>query len=297
MRPRTGEFLAWASIPMFNPHGDVQHEIRPNRPLTDCLAPGSVFSVVTLVAALNEGVVTLEDRLQFEEGRFFYADQTLHDNQVHQGVKLTLREGFAKASSIALAKTGLKLGPTRFYHYITNFGFGQLTGVALVPGETAGWAPPPEQWDRMTPARLWIGLGLSVSQVQMTMAMGAIANSGHLMTPLMISRIESPSGQVLANFQPQVRRAVISPETARSMTAALRAVVSPEGTGQRAALDDYAVAGKTGTAQKSDELGYRSDRYTFIGFFPADSPEVLISVVIEEPQGARAGGFVAAREP
>ena len=208
---------------------------------------------------------------------------------------LTQRQGFAKSSNIAMAKLALALGPQRFYRCLTNFGLAHCTGVPFA-AETPGRIEPPQKWSTMTLTRAAFGQGVSVSQLQMAVAMSAIANNGRLMRPWVVSRIESPRGQILQQFQPQFIRSVVSPQTAQQVKEALDAVVSPEGTGALAALDRYTVAAKTGTAQKSNTNGYLAGRYysSMIGFFPATAPRVVISVALDEPQNGYYAGTVVA---
>jgi cell division protein FtsI (penicillin-binding protein 3) len=189
----------------------------------------------------------------------------------------------------------LRLGPQRLYSYMTNFGFGQRTAILFV-GETPGRIEPPGSWSTLALTRAAFGQGVSVSQLQMTVAMCVIANDGRLMRPWLVNRIESSRGQILQQFRPRFVRAVVSPQTARQVKEALEAVVSPGGTGALAAMDHYTVAAKTGTAQKSDRSGYQRGRYysSMIGFFPAETPQVVISVALDEPQNGYYAGTVVA---
>ena len=297
VRPRTGEILAWACHPTFDPQqiGKTSPQTWRNRPVSDWVEPGSTFSIVTMAAALNEGLVKLDDRLDCEQGSFTFAGKVLHDSSPF-GV-LTVQEVLAKSSSIGAAKTSLRLGPERFYASITNFGFGQRTGITL-PAETAGRIAPVSRWSRLSPTRIAIGQEVAVSQLQMTMALSAIANGGRLMRPLIVSRIETPQGQAVTNFSPESVRTVLRPEIAAQVIAALKSVVAPGGTGMKAALESYAVAGKTGTAQKAGPAGYLPGHYyaSFLGVVPAEAPELCISVALDEPDPKTGyyGGQVAA---
>ena len=295
MNPRTFEVLAMASLPGFDPQhpGSAPPDTWGNRVLCDRVEPGSTFKLVTLAAALDQGLMTLDSGIYCEQGRFVFNKVAVRDHAPY-GL-LTLREAFAKSSNIAFAKAALALGPDRLYRYMTNFGFGQRTGIALVR-ETPGRIEPAQSWSTMALTRAAFGQGVSVSQFQMAVAMCVIANGGRLMRPMLISRIETPQGRVLQRFQPQFIRCVVSPQTARLIIEALEAVVSPGGTGALAAMDQYTVVAKTGTAQKSDRHGYLKGRYysSMVGFFPADSPQVVISIALDEPQNGYYAGAVIA---
>jgi cell division protein FtsI/penicillin-binding protein 2 len=295
VRPRTGEILAWGCLPGFAPRepGASPPEAWRNRPISDWFEPGSTFKIVTLAATLNEGLVGLDQGVDCERGLYRHKDFTVRDYAPH-GV-LTARQCLARSSCIGHAKLGLLLGADRLHRYATNFGFGRRTGIAL-PGETAGRLDPPQTWTPMTLSRIAFGQGLAASQLQSTLAMAAIANDGRLMRPLLVWRIESPEGRVLHTYQPQGVRTVITPRTAQAMKSALQSVVSAEGTALRAALENFTAAGKTGTAEKSDQRGYRPGAYyaSFIGFFPVAEPELCISVALDEPQEGYFGGQVAA---
>ncbi len=295
VRPQTGEILALASWPPFLPQnpGASSPITWRNPVISDMIEPGSTFKIVTPAAALDEGVVTLDRPVFCENGRFLYKGLFLHDHAPHGW--LTVKQAFAKLSNIGLAKIALLLGPERLFAYMTNFGFGQVTGIAL-PSEMPGWVPHPTNWSGISITRIAIGHEVSLTQLQITMAFCAIANDGRLMRPMLIDRLETPQGELLAKNQPQFVRCVVSVQTARQVKAALKAVVSCEGTGNRADLDAYTAAGKTGTALQSNKHGYIKGKYcsSFIGFFPADVPELCISVVLDEPHNGYLGGSVAA---
>jgi cell division protein FtsI/penicillin-binding protein 2 len=295
MDPRTFEILAVSSVPGFNPQdpGASPAETWRTPAFSDRVEPGSTFKVITLAAALDQGLVTLDSGVYCEQGNFLVNRVSVHDHAPY-GL-LTLRQAFVKSSNIAFAKTALELGPQRFYSCITNFGFGKYTGIPAV-GETSGRIGLPATWSTMTLTRAAFGQGICVSQLQMATAMCVIANDGRLMRPLIVSRIESAQGRVLRQFQPQFVRIVVRPQTAQQVKEALKAVSSPDGTGALAALDRYTVAIKTGTAQKSNAGGYQLGRYysSVIGFFPADAPRVVIAVALDEPQNGYYAGTVVA---
>lgn len=293
VRPRTGEILAMATLPDFDPNapGDYPPDARRNRMVTDMNEPGSTFKIVVVAGALNDGAVRLEDVIFCENGAFAFAGRILHDH--HRYGNLTVESIITKSSNIGAAKLGMKLGEERLYHYIRAFGFGAPTGVSL-PGETPGLVHPPKNWEKVKIAQIPMGHGLAVTRMQMAYAMCAIANGGLLMRPLLVDRLEDPEGNVVAKYQPQAMRQVIRPEAAAQMVRALKTVVTREGTAYKARLEHYTCAGKTGTAQKPENGGYSHDKYysSFIGFFPADQPEVCVSIVMDYPKHGYYGGEV-----
>jgi cell division protein FtsI/penicillin-binding protein 2 len=295
MRPRTGEILALATLPNFDPNnpGGSSADARRNRVVTDTVEPGSTFKIVVVSGALNDQVVRLSDTFDCERGHFYYAGRTLHDHESY-GV-LSVENIIAKSSNIGAAKIGIKMGDERLYGYIRNFGFGAKTGIAL-PAEVLGRVYPVEKWSKVSIAQIPMGHGISVTRLQMMMAMCAIANDGWLMRPMLVDRLEDREHRVAAKYSPQRVRQVMSETTARQMVTALKSAVSPDGTAAKAALDHYTVAGKTGTAQKVEHGVYVHDKFvsSFIGFLPADNPEICISVTIDEPKQGYYGGLTAA---
>lgn len=295
MRPQTGEILSLATLPSYdpaNPGASLPATWR-NRVISDIAEPGSTFKIVVVSAALNDRLVTLNDRFDCENGRFAFRGKVLHDHE-HYGV-LNVETIITKSSNIGAAKIGIKLGEDRLYQYMRGFGFGEPTGIPLV-GEVGGIVHPVNIWSKLSISRIPMGHEVAVTPLQMVMAMGAIANQGVLMRPMLVDRLEDDQGQVVAQYRPQKVRAVISPEAARQMVTALKTVVTGEGTAQKAGLENFVVAGKTGTAQKAGLGGYLPGKYfaSFIGFFPADAPELCISVVLDEPQKGYYGGQTAA---
>jgi cell division protein FtsI/penicillin-binding protein 2 len=189
------------------------------------------------------------------------------------------------------------MGPERLYHYMCEFGFGQRTGIVLGEGvETRGIVHPLNRWNKLSISRIPMGHEVAATPLQMVMAMSALANKGWLMRPMLVDRLEDQHGQVVTRFQPQPVRRVVSDAAVKLMVQALKAVASPKGTAPKASLDHYTVAGKTGTAQKIANGLYVRDKHyaSFIGFLPADNPEICISVVLDEPQHGYYGGQTAA---
>jgi cell division protein FtsI (penicillin-binding protein 3) len=293
IRPQTGEILAMATLPNFDPNnpGASPADARRDRVISDIMEPGSTFKIVVVSGALNEGAVQLTDTFDCDHGHFAYGGRVLHDHEPFD--ILTTESIITKSSNIGAAKIGIRLGEDRLYDYAWDYGFGQRTGIPL-PGEVAGILHPVKDWSKVSIAQIPMGQGVAVTRLQMAMAMCAIANGGNLMQPMLVSRLVDRNGSVVAQYAPQVIRQVIHPAADKLMIEALKTVVSPEGTAPEAALKDYVVAGKTGTAQKAGPEGYLPGRYfaSFIGFFPADNPQLCISVVMDDPKEGYYGGQV-----
>jgi cell division protein FtsI/penicillin-binding protein 2 len=292
-RPHTGEILAMATLPNYDPNnpGGASADARRNRIVTDMMEPGSTFKIVVVSGALNEGAVRLTDTFDCERGHFAFAGRVLHDHEPY-GVLTTLNI-ITKSSNIGAAKIGIRLGPDRLHDYAWDFGFGQRTGITL-PGEARGLLYPVKDWTRVSIVQIPMGHGIAVTRLQMIMAMSALANDGWLMRPLLVSRLEDQEGNVVQRYTPQRVRRVISEDSDKSVVEALKTVVSPEGTAAGAAMENYTVAGKTGTAQKVENGTYAEHKFfsSFIGFFPADDPQLCISVVMDEPKEGYYGGQV-----
>jgi cell division protein FtsI (penicillin-binding protein 3) len=297
MDPLTGKILAVASYPSFNPNQFIQYRPKSwrNRAISDTFEPGSLFKAFLAAAALEEKVVRPLDSFFCENGSYTVYDRTIHDHSRHGW--LTFQQIIKFSSNIGASKVGEKMGRERFYRYITSFGFGEKTRIGL-PGEGKGIVHHPRYWPPVALDTISFGQGISVTGIQLTVALSAIANGGSLMRPYVVERITDEKGEVVQSFQPEVVRRVISEETAKKVIALLKATTEKGGTGEEAVPAGYEVAGKTGTAQKIDTLlgGYSKDRYTsgFMGFAPADEPKLVLLVVIDEPQGSTYGGVVAA---
>ncbi len=288
VRPRTGEILAMATLPNYDPNrpGDFPEGHWRNRIITDRVEPGSTFKIVVVSAALNEDLITLNDQFDCERGNWRYMGRDLHDHGGGYGV-ISVENIITKSSNIGSAKIAVyKLGPQKLYDYIRAFGFGEKTGIPL-GGETAGRVIPLADWskDKLLISRIPMGHAVGVTHLQMMMATCAVANDGRLMRPMLVSRLQDQTGAVFKQFQPQEVRQVVSERAARHLVTALKTVVTKDGTAPKAALEHYTVAGKTGTAQKPTATGYLDGQYisSFIGFFPADAPEVCISVMLDAP--------------
>ncbi len=296
MDPVSGEILALASWPTFNPNtiDTSSDEMRRNRPALDVLEPGSTFKVFTLAAVLDSGAVRADELTYCEQGRMEMWDVAIHDD--HRDGWLNTTQCLKRSSNICFAKMAQKLGKRRFYHYLRRFGFGEQTHVEL-PFEARGSLAHYSKWRDIDTATTAFGQGIGTTGLQLTTALSAIANGGTLMEPRLVRRIVGPDGETVGSFAPQARRRVISRYTARLVTDMLTAVTEEGGTGTQAALDGYLVAGKTGTAQKSmGAKGYEEGKWvsSFVGFVPSDKPRLAITVVIDEPRINHYGGTVAA---
>src|SRR5229473_4617477 len=296
MDPRTGEILAMAIRPTYNPNafGGASDDDRRARAVTDPFEPGSTFKVIMAASALEEGVVRPTDRVYGENGAITVANATIHDWKKYGW--LTFAEVLQNSSNVGSIKVGMMLGKERYYKYITAFGFGAPTNLGL-PGESRGQLRPPGQWSGLSLATMSIGQEISVTAVQMVTAFSAVANGGRLMQPQIIRAVLDAQGREIRSFEPAPVRQVISPETARTLTEMMVNVVR-NGTGHNAAIPGYDVAGKTGTAQKMDPATRRYSRapgvLSFVGFAPADDPRLAMIVLLDEPKNEKWGSEAAA---
>lgn len=294
---KTGEVLAMASRPDFDPNlfTEADRESFRNRTVTGSYEPGSIFKAMVFAAALNEGLVDVEEVIDCEHGMWIHRGRPLRD--YHPYAELTAAEVIYKSSNIGTAKIALRMAPQMMYDYLRKFGFGVRTGIEL-PGDEGGIMHPPSRWDSLTHSRMSMGHAVNVTALQMAAAMNALANDGVLMRPWVVREVRSLSGDVLYRGHPQeAGPPVVRAETARTMRRLLAGVTRPGGTGRRAAVEGYAIAGKTGTAQKVLPGGGYADKLniaSFVGFFPAENPVVTVLVSVDEPKGElRTGGSVA----
>jgi len=297
MDPRTGDILALALRPTFNPnafHDVPSRDVWRNRAVTDPFEPGSTFKVILAAAALEEGVVHPEDRIWAENGQLTIAKTTIHDWKKFGW--LSFSEVLQNSSNVGSMKVGLALGRDRYYHYMTAFGFGAPTGIGL-PGESRGLVRDPQRWSPLSLPTMSIGQEVSVTALQMLAAFGAVANGGTLMQPRLVKAEFDADGREMRRFEPRPVRQVIAPETARTLTRMLVQVVE-HGTGHFAAVPGFDVGGKTGTAQKLDPNTRRYSRapgvLSFIGFVPADDPRLVLLVLLDEPKNEKWGSEAAA---
>ena len=297
IRPATGEILAMVSRPNFDPnHRDTfQPEAMKERAISDAYEPGSTFKIVTLAAGLNEGVADLGSTFFCENGQMLMAGHWLKDHEPY-GL-LTLREVIAKSSNIGMAKLATLIGEEKLHHYGRLFGFGARAqkGEGILPGETSGTLHPLKKWTKVSLTRFPMGYEIAVTNLQMALAYAAIANGGKRMEPRLIKAVVDRDNRVVMQFLPKVVCQVVRPEVAKQVTEALRGVVSDEGTAGEAQVPGFEVAGKTGTAQKYTPQGYVNKyRASFIGYLPAQKPEFVVSILVDDPKGKKYyGGQVA----
>lgn len=293
--PQTGEIMAMAGYPGFNPNSfnRFPESAYRNRTITDWFEPGSTFKVFVAAAALARHAVSLEQMFYCEEGAWQVGGRTLHD--VHSYGKLNLADIIKFSSNIGAAKVGQSVGAADLYRTLHDFGFGQATGVDLkgeVEGILRGW----RRWREVEMANICFGQGVAVTALQMVQAMGAIANGGVLMRPYLVKARLDRESRLVSETRPRVVRRVMGAREARILTRMLTRVTEDDGTGPKARVEPFQVAGKTGTAQKvKPGGGYSHTDYmsSFVGFLPADDPRVVVLVAIDTPRGSHYGGVVA----
>jgi cell division protein FtsI (penicillin-binding protein 3)/stage V sporulation protein D (sporulation-specific penicillin-binding protein) len=302
-QPATGAVLAMANYPTYDPNEFYNTEKYPisnqrNRALTDVFEPGSTFKVVPAAAVLNEGLAHPNDVFETGSARVSYKGRTLKlpsDHHVYES--LSVHDILTKSSNRGAARLGMLLGEQRLYNYAALFGYGEKTGCDL-GGEISGVLHSPRNWDGLTITRMPMGHAVSATPMQVHSAMSVIANGGVLMEPMLAKRVFDENGQDVIRFQPKAKRRVISTEVAHTVASMLADVVGDQGTARRAAIDNYAVAGKTGTTQKIVNGRYSSRHHvaSFSGFFPADNPALVVTVVVDDPQlsGVGYGGSISA---
>ena len=292
--PKTGELLAIANHPRFNPN-TPEKELRAsvrNRAALDSFEPGSTMKSFVVASALEQKAIKPDDTFYCENGSWRVGRHTIHDT--HQYGWLTPQRVLQVSSNICAAKIAQLLGRERLVKTYLDFGFGERTGLAL-PGEARGSLPFPKA--EVSLATQSFGQGMTTTAVQLAAAWGALANGGTLMRPYLVSKVVDPDGVVLLENRPTQVRQVVSQTTAKKVVSMLESVVTKEGTAPKAAMEDYRVAGKTGTAQKADPVarGYSDKRLaSFVGMVPAENPRVVILVIVDEPKTDVYGGQVAA---
>jgi cell division protein FtsI (penicillin-binding protein 3) len=298
MNPRTGEILALASRPTFDPNKfqAASADSRLNRAVSVPYEPGSTLKPFTCAVALDLNLVRPETIIDCENGLWHVGPRTLHDH--HPYSKIPLSDVIKYSSNIGAAKVGAQiLGQKRLYDCMKRWGFGERTGVD-VPAEDPGLLFPLSRWTVYSETSVPMGHEIAVTPLQLVTAMSAIANGGTLYRPYVVRRVASTDGTLLVDNGPQAVRRVVGSKASREMIEILKGVVT-EGTGKKAAVEGVEVAGKTGTSQKIDPKTkqYTHEKYlaSFVGFAPADDARVCIAVVLDEPQGGSYyGGAVAA---
>lgn len=294
--PQTFAILALAHVPTFNPNtpGETREEDRRNPAVSNCYEPGSTLKTLLAAAALDMQQVRLEEKIYCEYGNYPVGRHIIHDH--HPYGHLSFLEVIQHSSNIGAAKIGERLGKATYQKYLRDFGLGEKTGIDL-PQETPGILAPVEKWARINLVTASFGQGIAVSPLQLVSAYAALANGGRLMKPYLIQEIVDAEGRAVQVNAPTFVRQVVRPETARTVIEMLEKVVEKGGTGTRAQIRGVRVAGKTGTSQKINGAGGYSANgriASFVGIVPADQPQLVILVAIDEPRTAVYGGIVAA---
>ncbi len=303
MEPRSGDILAWACWPDYDPNhpGAAEGKQRLNGVIATVFEPGSTFKPFVWAAALEEKAIAPETHFFCENGSWSMPNgRVLHD--VHGYGDLTAEMVLVKSSNIGMAKIAALLGAARLHRWIRAFGFGEITGVPLA-GELAGTVHPLPRWTSYSMGSLPMGQEITVTLLQLASAYCAIANGGMLVKPRLVKAIRDAEGEIIHEVPTAVRRRVLREDTAAALRRILRRVVS-EGTGKAANMPEYPLAGKTGTAQlkvnaeeyRAGMRGYSRTRFlsSFVGMGPAAEPRIVVAVAVREPQGAYYGGTVAA---
>ena len=296
LKPSTGEILAMASYPGFDPNnpGESEAKDRKLHCITDIYEPGSTFKIVPFSALLQNNAVSLSETVDCEDGAWFYCNDTIHDAEPHG--KITAKEVLVHSSNIGTIKLAERMAHDTLYSYARAYGFGSPTNVDL-PGEEGGILHRPGNWSGMTPAAFPMGHEVAVTAIQVATAYAALANRGVLVRPYLLRSITDRSGNPVERTRPREVRKVMEKESAEVLCRLLEAVVD-SGTGVRAQIEGLSVAGKTGTAQKVKEHGgYYEDKFvsSFVGFAPVESPEIVGVVVVDNPRKwPHWGGWTAA---
>ena len=297
MNPNSGEIYAMANVPQFNPnnYNKFTPETRKNNTVVSSYEPGSIFKPIVAAAALDNGIAQPHDKFFCENGSFKIGGRNIGEASNHKYGSLSMQEIIAKSSNIGAIKIAQKLGKDSFYEYIRKFGFGEKTSIRL-PGVSSGLLGKRKNWNERSLASISFGQEIAVTPLQMVVALSAIANGGTLMEPH-IAKALMRDGKIIKEIKPKKIRRVISEKTSRQMMEILKFVVE-NGTGKKAAIDGFEVAGKTGTAQKyiAETQSYSKTEFisSFIGYAPADNPRLAILVMIDNPKGRHWGGVVAA---
>ncbi len=296
MDPNTGEILAMASYPFFNPNRfrEFPNKTRRNLPVWYTFEPGSTLKIFLAAAAIEEKLANSNTKYDCENGKRKVGPKIIKDTHPH-GV-LTVAEVMEVSSNICASKMGETLGKKGLYKYLREFGFGNKLGIDL-PGEPGGLLQKTNKWGPVELATISFGQGISVTALQLASGLSAIANGGYLMKPYIVKKISTPGGKVVTNNTPEIINRVVSYDTARQVASIMEGVVD-NGTGKNARISGYSVAGKTGTAQipNPNTGGYYKEKYmaSFVGFAPVDEPRITLIVVVENPRESIYGGSVSA---
>ncbi len=294
MNPFTGEILALASYPSFDPNILYQRrsEWVRNRAINDEYEPGSIFKMITAAAALEEGLVAPNQIFSGYGGAMKVGEYTIRD--VHALGNITFRQAVEQSSNIVFAQVASRIPHKTFYKYIRDFGFGLLSDIEL-PGEARGRIPKPNKLNSTLQKYVGFGYGISATPLQMLCAYSAVANGGNLIKPYLVKSIVDNSGNVLYQAKTKVIRKVVSKSTSDMIKDLFYGVIE-RGTGKAVRIKNLQIAGKTGTSQQLVDGSYSKARYnaSFVGFFPVDNPKVAMIVVLDNPKGVYYGGATSA---
>jgi cell division protein FtsI/penicillin-binding protein 2 len=299
MNPKNGDILAMADYPEFNPNKYYNYAMQDtkNSCITDVFEPGSVYKIITLAAALEEEIVTPGSIIEVPEELFFAGRiiKEAHDRKEGESDKKTVTEIIRDSLNVGTSLLSIKLGPEKIYKYSSFFGFGSPTNICL-PGESSGLLRPLKTWSKVDVAMISFGQGIAVTPLQMACAVSAIANNGILLQPRLVKSISHSNGKTVKGITKKRRDNILSKKTADQVVNIMQQVVE-NGTATTVRIPGYNIAGKTGTAQKArkDGRGYEKGKYiaSFIGFFPAEDPKILILVSIDNPKKSYWGSTVA----
>jgi cell division protein FtsI (penicillin-binding protein 3) len=293
MDPRNGAILAMENYPSFDPNNwrEYDPQFRKNGAIEHTYEPGSTFKILTVGAALEEGLTTPDERIDCLLGSIVVAGHRIHDHKSFS--ILTVSEIMQKSSDVGAITLGLRLKEERMARYIKLYGFGRKTGIDL-PGEESGLTNPVSKWNKSSIGYISMGQEIGTTPLQILSLVSMVGNGGTLYRPFVVKEIQSSQHDVISRTEPVGQR-VMSLKSAREMQEILEKVVT-DGTATSAKLDGYRAAGKTGTAQKSDGVGYSATKMvaSFAGYAPASNPAISMIVVVDEPEGAHHGGEVAA---
>jgi len=296
MDPHTGEILAMAQAPTFNPNNfqDYDPDLWRNRSITDSFEPGSTMKIFLAAAAIESGKCDMNSLFFCENGEYRIGSKVIHDDHPHDW--LTLLQIIKYSSNIGAIKVSEYIGAEYLYRILTGFGFSKKTNIDC-PAETSGSLKSVQEWSDLERSTISYGYGISVSALQLITAASAIAKNGILMQPYLVKSIIDMNGNEIYSFSPTKSNKVISKKTAKSVRKMMEAVVEPGGTGESSSIQGYKVCGKTGTSRKINPDGtYSTDKYyaSFIGFAPSTNPKIVVLVVVDEPETDFYGGKVCA---
>ena len=294
LNPQTGEIIAMANYPTFNPNtpGLDENESRRNNAIADMIEPGSTFKLITAIAAIEQGLVHMDEVFETPtNGQRLIHGQWMRDHDPLG--TLTFQEVIERSSNVATAEVAMRLDQNVFFQYARNAGFGTNTGIDL-PGEETGRLRKPYDWSLVSLPWMSIGYEIQATPLQIALSYAALANGGKLLRPYVVKRVVDEKGNIIHENQPFVTRQIFSPAAIELVKPAFEGVISNQGTAQFASIDGLRIAGKTGTAQKFIDGRYRNRyRASFVGYFPVENPQYLTLILLDEPRTSIYGGFMA----